>query len=137
MIFIRKKRNQPTPSSVVPEEAEDEEIGEEDANIDSRNEQQGEASTSRGRQSKLNVFLHEFEDFKVETISNFNAIKQQLQANQVENPSKFNLIVQMLKGIQAEIQSMRCQPSPSPAHFSNPSSEDSLLPFPSGDHAKA
>ena len=76
MIFIRKKGNQPTPSSAVPEEVEDEEIGEDDANVDSRSEQQGEASTSRGKQSKLDVLLHEFEDFKVETISNFDAIKQ-------------------------------------------------------------
>ena len=84
MIFIRKKGNQPSQSSVVPEEAEDEEIGEEEENIDSRSEQQGEASTSRGRQSKLDVLLQEFEDFKKETISNFDAIKHQLQANQVE-----------------------------------------------------
>ena len=30
---------------------------------------------------------------------------------------------------------MRRQPSPSPVHFSNPSSEDSPPPSPSGDHA--
>ena len=81
MIFICKKGNQPTPSFTVPEEAEDEEIGEEDANVYSRSEQQGETNTSIGRQSKLDVLLLEFEDFRAETISNFDAIKQQLQAN--------------------------------------------------------
>ena len=45
------------------------------------------------------MLLREFEDFKVETISNFDAMKQQLQANQVDNASNFDLIVQMLEGI--------------------------------------
>ena len=77
MIFICKKGNQPTPSSAVQEEQEDDEkIGEEDANVDSRSEQQGEAGTSRGRQSKFDVLLREFEDFKVDTISNFDAMKR-------------------------------------------------------------
>ena len=41
----------------------------------------------------------------------------------------------MLEGFQAEIQLIRCQPSPSPIHFSNPQSENSLPPSPSSDHA--
>ena len=39
----------------------------------------------------------------------------------------------MLEGLQAEIQLMRSQPSPSPAHLSNPHSEDSPIPSPFGD----
>ena len=49
MIFIHKKGNQPTPSSAIQEEAEDEELGEEEAHIGSKSEQVWEASTSRGR----------------------------------------------------------------------------------------
>ena len=107
MIFIRKKGNQPTPSSVVLEEAKDEEIGEEEAHFVSRSEQLGEASTNRGRQSKHDVLLNEFEDFKAQTTSNFEAIKQKLQANQAENASKFGILVQKLEALQAEIQLMR------------------------------
>ena len=83
------------------------------------------------------MLLHEFEDFKVETISNFDAMKQKLQANQVDNASKFDLVVQMLEGIQAEIQSMKHQLLPSPVCFSNPPSEDSPSPSPSNDYANA
>ena len=64
MICIRKKGNQPTPSSAISEEAEEEEIREEEAHVDSRSEKVGEASTSRGKQSKLDVLLSEFETSK-------------------------------------------------------------------------
>ena len=83
------------------------------------------------------MLLGEFEDFKAETISNFDAIKHQLQANQVDNASKCDLIVQMLEGIQDDIQSMRHQLSLSPVRFSNPPSEDSPPPSSFGDNANA
>ena len=64
MIFIRKKGNQPSPSSTDQGEEEDEAIRGEDEYVDSRSEHQGEAGPSRVRQSKLDAILHEFADFK-------------------------------------------------------------------------
>ena len=89
MIFVRRKGPQSTPSPAVPEEADDTEIGEEEANVGTRSEPMEEASTSRGRQSKLDELITEFEEFKAQTQMNFEAINQQLQSNQAENLSNF------------------------------------------------
>ena len=135
MIFIRRKGHQPTPSSAVPEEAEDEDIGEEEGNVGSRSEQAGEASTSRRRQSKLNELLTEFEEFNAQTQINFEALKQQLQSNQAENLSNFGTIAKMIEGLQQQIQAMQRQPFPSPTHFSTPTAKATLIPSPIGDYA--
>ena len=66
-----------------------------------------EASTSRGRQSKLDELLTEFEEFKAQTQMNFEALKHQLQSTQAENLSNFGTIVQLLEGIQVQIQAMQ------------------------------
>ena len=64
-IFVRRKGPQLTPSPAIPEEAEDAAIGEEEAhNEEPRSEHMAEASTSRGRQSKLDELIADFEDFK-------------------------------------------------------------------------
>ena len=50
MIFVRRKGPQSTPSPTIPEEAEEAEMGEEEAhNEEQRSEHMEEASTSRGR----------------------------------------------------------------------------------------
>ena len=112
MIFVRRKGPQSTPSPEIPEEAEEAEIGEEEANVGTRSEPMEEASTSRGCHSKLDELITEFEEFKAQTQMNFEAIYQQLQSNQAENLSNFGSIVKLLEGIQVQIQAMQRQPSP-------------------------
>ena len=67
-------------------------------------------------------------------MSNFEAIRQQLQTYQSENASKFDIVIQMLEGIQAEIQSMKHQSSCSSVHFSTPPTEDFPPHSPSVGH---
>ena len=107
MIFIQKKGIQSLQSFAVQREKEEEDIRGEEDNVESRSENQGEAGPSQVRQSKLDAVLHEFVNFKAETISNFEAIRQQLQTYQSENSAKFDIVIQMLKGIQTEIQSLK------------------------------
>ena len=91
-----------------------------------------EASTSRGRQSKLDELIADFEDFKAQTHINFEALEQQLQSTQAENFSNFSSIVKLLEGIQVQIQAMQRQPSP--PHLSTPTAEATPIPSPTGDH---
>ena len=125
------KLQQSTPSPETPEEAEEAAMGEEEAhNEEQMSEHTEEASTSRGRQGKLDGLIADFEDFKAQTQLNFETLKQQLQTNQEENLSNFGAIVKLLEGIQVQIQTMQRQPSPPPPF--TPTAEATPLPSPTG-----
>ena len=132
MIFISRKGQQSTPSSVALEEAEDTEIGEEEVNVGTRIEQVEEASNSRWKSSKLDELLTKFEEFKAQTQMNFEALKHQLQSTQAENLSNFGTIGQLLEGIQVQIQTMQRQLSP--LHLSTPTAATTPINSPTDDY---
>ena len=89
------------------------------------------------KQSKANDLLHEFGDYKVETVLNFEAIRQQLQTNQSKNSAKFEVFIQLLESLKAEIQTLRQQPSSSATQFLSPLTEYTPphSPFLGNDHS--